>query len=100
MPGVSELTPEEHKLCSVVRIMPKVYLHLKRSLLSAVFTHGPFKKRDAQLWLKMDVNKSSFVYDWFKGLGWIPRSDQEWPARVLIKDPIPDQAQESVQIVY
>ncbi len=77
-PGYSELTSEEIKVCETLRLYPESYLHIKRSLLTAVFTFGPFKKRDAQLWFRIDVNKTSLVYEWFKRLGWIPSDEETW----------------------
>ena len=81
-PGYEELTPEEIKVCSTLRFLPSVYLHMKKSMLTAVYTFGPYKKRDAQLWFRVDVNKTSQVYDWFRGLGWIPKTDEEWLDRI------------------
>jgi hypothetical protein len=47
--------------------------------------YGPFRKREAQTWFRMDVNKICVIYDWFKALGWIPEYDQ-WEAHVNKKD--------------
>ena len=77
-PGKDNLTPEELLLCQTLRFMPEVYLHMKKTMLNAVYTYGPYKKRDAQMWFRVDVNKTSQVYEWFRVLGWIPSSVEEW----------------------
>lgn len=81
-PGKEDVTEEELIVCATLRLLPETYLYMKKSLLKAVFTYGPFKKRDAQKWYRMDVNKTSQVYEWFRVLGWIPSSTQEWNERV------------------
>lgn len=85
MPFYDDITAEEAKTCGILRIMPAAYLEIKRTLLTAVSCYGPFKKREAQTWFRIDVNKVTIVnqiciiYDWFKTLGWIPSTD-EWAA--------------------
>ncbi len=71
------LTEEEVRTCSTLRIYPEQYLLIKQTLLQAVETRGPFKKRDAKSWFRIDVNKTAVLFDWFKSLGWIP-CDEEW----------------------
>ncbi|KAL2915321.1 hypothetical protein HK105_205186 [Polyrhizophydium stewartii] len=71
------LTPEELSTCAILRILPKVYFDIKKTMLQAVRHHGPFKKREAQTWFRIDVNKICIIYDWFKDLGWIPNT-AEW----------------------
>jgi hypothetical protein len=79
------LTSEEIKTCATLRILPLQYMEIKRTMLTAVSSYGPFKKREAQTWFRIDVNKVFFyneiciIYDWFKSLGWIPNTD-EWAA--------------------
>jgi len=79
-PGYNQLTEEEIKTCSTLRMMPDQYLHIKQTILSAAETRGPFKKRDAKSWFRIDVNKTAVLFDWFRSLGWIP-SDDEWEKR-------------------
>ncbi|KAI9197386.1 uncharacterized protein BJ171DRAFT_223468 [Polychytrium aggregatum] len=76
-----DLTMEELRSCSVLRIYPAQYLHIKQTLLAAVKAIGPFKKRDAQGWFHIDVNKTNKVYDWFVSIGWIP-TQEEWESRI------------------
>ncbi|KAI8815265.1 hypothetical protein BJ742DRAFT_765647 [Cladochytrium replicatum] len=78
----SKLTAEEIKTCRILRIYPDQYLHIKQALVSAVVVVGPYKKRDAQGWFRMDVNKVNKLYDWFKAIGWIPMNPEDWPEAV------------------
>ena len=55
--GYGLLTREEVVTCEILRIFPTQYLHIKKTLLNAVATYGPFKKREAQTWFRIDVNK-------------------------------------------
>ena len=79
-PGYDELTYEEIRTCSTLRILPDQYLHIKQTILSAAESRGPFKKRDAKSWFRIDVNKTAVLFDWFRSIGWIP-SDEEWERR-------------------
>ena len=58
--------------------MPEVYLKIKKLIITASFVIGPLRKRDAQNWFRIDVNKVSAIYEWFYGLGWITSTNQEW----------------------
>jgi hypothetical protein len=51
------LTSEEIRTCATLRILPQQYLEIKRTMLTAVSSYGPFKKREAQTWFRIDVNK-------------------------------------------
>jgi hypothetical protein len=81
-----DLTPEELKTSSILRVTPSQYLSIKETILTHVHTRGPFKKRDAKSWFRIDVNKvigtnqTAILFDWFRALGWIP-SEEEWAAR-------------------
>ncbi|KAL2915964.1 hypothetical protein HK105_204388 [Polyrhizophydium stewartii] len=79
-PGYAALTPEELTICSTLRIMPDQYLHIKEVIMTQVERRGPFKKRDAKSWFRIDVNKTAILFDWFRALGWIP-DDNEWERR-------------------
>jgi hypothetical protein len=58
--------------------MPEVFLKIKKLIILASFRIGPFRKRDAQNWFRIDVNKISAIYEWFCSLGWIPQTKDEW----------------------
>ena len=55
--GYHLLTKEEIRTCSALRILPAQYLNMKKVLLTAVDNRGPFRKREAQTWFRIDVNK-------------------------------------------
>ncbi|KAJ3290435.1 hypothetical protein HK104_006788 [Borealophlyctis nickersoniae] len=57
-PGYFLLTPEELTTCSTLRMRPDQYLTVKETLLSAA-QRGPFKKREAKSWFRIDVNKGA-----------------------------------------
>ncbi|KAI8823642.1 uncharacterized protein EV422DRAFT_521827 [Fimicolochytrium jonesii] len=66
--GYSQLTSEEVRTCRTLRLYPATYLQIKTTLLQAP---PGFKKREAQKWCRVDVNKTGKLYDWFAALGWI-----------------------------
>ena len=84
VPFYDQLTAEEIRTCSTLRVLPDQYLHIKQTILSAAEVRGPFKKRDAKSWFRIDVNKTAVLFDWFRSLGWIP-SDEEWERRAKLK---------------
>lgn len=61
MPGYFSLTIEELKTCGTLRITPQQYLEIKKTMLTAVIAYGPFKKREAQTWFRIDVNKARMI---------------------------------------
>ncbi|KAJ2805257.1 hypothetical protein H4R21_001328 [Coemansia helicoidea] len=73
-PGADDLAPAERECCSILRLYPEQYLTIKHALVRASRTMpaNTFKKRDAQRLCRVDVNKTSKVYEWFCKLGWIP----------------------------
>ena len=73
---IEKCTAEEIITCGILRIYPIQYLHIKDVMLRQVLK-GPYKKRDAQTWFRIDVNKTNRLYDWFSALCWIP-SQEEW----------------------
>lgn len=65
------LSPEEKQLCSTLRILPKPYIAIKNQLMKeAIKNNGLLKKKDARLFLKIDVNKASKIYEFFVQMGW------------------------------
>ncbi|KAJ1905356.1 hypothetical protein LPJ81_001971 [Coemansia sp. IMI 209127] len=70
------LAPAELDCCATLRLQPEQYLAIKQSLIRTGRTMAPgtFKKRDAQKLCRVDVNKTSKVFEWFCKLGWIPQA--------------------------
>ncbi|KAI7902712.1 uncharacterized protein BX663DRAFT_473146 [Cokeromyces recurvatus] len=69
--GVHLLTEEEQVLCSTLRIMPRPYLVIKDTILKEYAKQGYLKRRQARALIKIDVNKTSRIYDFFVESGWI-----------------------------
>ncbi|PHZ12709.1 transcriptional adaptor 2 [Rhizopus microsporus ATCC 52813] len=63
--GVHLLTEEEQILCSTLRIMPRPYLVIKDTILKEYAKQGYLKRRQARALIKIDVNKTSRIYDFF-----------------------------------
>ncbi len=68
--GIELLDAEEVELCSALRLLPEMYQHAKRTLI-ANYMENPFKKSAAQKMLRIDVNKTGKLYDFFCSRGWI-----------------------------
>ncbi|KAI9273727.1 hypothetical protein BY458DRAFT_508039 [Sporodiniella umbellata] len=69
--GVHLLTKEEQALCSALHIMPRPYLVIKDTLLKEYAKQGFLKRRQARGLVKIDVNKTSKIFDFFVESGWI-----------------------------
>lgn len=71
-PDVELLSPEEQMLCSQLRILPKPYLAIKETLFRELLRNGgTLKKRTARELLKIDVNKTARIYEFFQSQKWI-----------------------------
>ncbi|KAJ3194458.1 Transcriptional adapter ada2 [Irineochytrium annulatum] len=69
--GVELLLPNERQLCSSLRILPRAYLVIKETLLREYAAKGGLKRREAREIIKIDVNKTSQIYDLFVTNGWV-----------------------------
>jgi transcriptional adapter 2-alpha len=70
--GYELLTTSEADLCSKLRILPRAYLVIKETLLGEFQKRGGgLKKRQARGLVKIDVNKTSKVWDYFVSRGWL-----------------------------
>lgn len=69
--GLHLLTAGEQELCSALRIMPRPYLVIKETLLKEYAKSGTLRRRKARELVKIDVNKTGKVYDFFVDMGWI-----------------------------
>ncbi|KAJ1668887.1 hypothetical protein IW140_000047 [Coemansia sp. RSA 1813] len=76
-PMADKLSSAEQHCCSVLRILPEQYLAIKHTLLKESRSRSPgsFKKRDAQRLCRIDVNKTSKIYEWYVSLGWLAASN-------------------------
>lgn len=74
-PDFELLSPEEQKMCSQLRIRPKPYLAIKETLFRELIrSGGVLKKRTARELLKIDVNKTSKIYEFFVQQNWIQQT--------------------------
>jgi transcriptional adapter 2-alpha len=69
--GVHLLSEDEQQLCSALRILPRPYLVIKDTILKEYAKHGFLRRRQARELIKIDVNKTSRIYDFFVENGWI-----------------------------
>ena len=75
-PGAELLTPKEKDLCSELRLLPKHYMVIKDTLIRESFRLGFLDKKSARQMLKIDVNKTGKIYDFFVSCGWVSRKAQ------------------------
>ncbi|KAG6174609.1 hypothetical protein E4U35_008205 [Claviceps purpurea] len=66
------LTPEEARLCEVIRLQPKPYLMIKEQILrEALKTNGTLKKKQAKEICRLDSQKGARIFDFFINAGWL-----------------------------
>ncbi|KAF9921913.1 hypothetical protein FBU30_008019 [Linnemannia zychae] len=76
-PGIELLHPYEAHIASTLRLSPAQYLACKRTLILAsrqylaVPNGKQFKKSDAQKLCRIDVNKTSRLWEIFAKVGWL-----------------------------
>lgn len=69
--GVELLSERERHLCSILRLYPRLYLSIKENLIRESMRMGGLKRAQARAAVKIDVNKTSKLYDFFIAAGWI-----------------------------
>ena len=72
MDGVDDLSEEEFHICCVLRISPRQYAKAQEVLIGEARARGFYRKSAAQKLLRMDVNKTGKLYDYFMERGWLP----------------------------
>jgi transcriptional adapter 2-alpha len=71
-PSLHLLTPAEQTLCSQLRILPKPYLAIKETLVREYARRGgKLRRREARDLVKIDVNKTSRVWDFLVQAGFL-----------------------------
>jgi transcriptional adapter 2-alpha len=71
-PSLHLLTPAEQALCSQLRILPKPYLVIKETLVREYARRGgKLRRREARELVKIDVNKTSRVWDFLVQAGYL-----------------------------
>ena len=69
--GVELLSKTEAELCSTLRVLPKVYLMIKNTILDEYNKRGSLKRGEARQLVRIDVNKTGKIYDFFVQVGWV-----------------------------
>ncbi|RDA83821.1 hypothetical protein CP532_5133 [Ophiocordyceps camponoti-leonardi (nom. inval.)] len=74
-PDLHLLTPEEAKLCEVVRLQPKPYLMIKDQLLrEALKSNGTLKRKQAKEICRLDAQKGAKIFDFLINAGWLGKA--------------------------
>jgi transcriptional adapter 2-alpha len=87
MPGVELLSPKEKQVCSTLRLLPKQYMLIKDTLLAEHAKTGYLKKQMARQLVKIDVNKTSKIFEFFEQSGWINRPQNQNAQQNLVQQP-------------
>lgn len=75
MPGHELLSSQERLLCATLQLLPQHYLMIKERLIRECFTRGFLKENSAKQLIKIDVNKTSKIFDFFVSVGWLNTGD-------------------------
>ncbi|EON96710.1 putative transcriptional adapter 2 protein [Phaeoacremonium minimum UCRPA7] len=74
-PDLHLLTPEEAKLCEVVRLQPKPYLMIKEQILKeALKGNGTLKKKQAKEICRLETQKGGRIFEFFINAGWVGKA--------------------------
>ncbi|KAK3389638.1 hypothetical protein B0H63DRAFT_464095 [Podospora didyma] len=74
-PDLHLLTPEEAKLCEVLRIQPKPYLMIKEQILKeALKGNGSLKKKQAREICRLDTVKGGKIFEFMVRAGWVVKA--------------------------
>ena len=86
-PALHLLTPEEQTLCSQLRILPKPYLVIKETLVREYARRGgKLRRREARDLVKIDVNKTSRVWDFLVQAGFLRVGSMDAPPAAAAGD--------------
>lgn len=69
-----KLNRDEQDLCSTIRVIPNAYLTYKKLLMTENIKMGYLRLADARRLIKIDVNKTRIMYDFFFQHGFINKS--------------------------
>lgn len=69
-----KLNRDEQDLCSTIRVIPNAYLTYKKLLMTENMKMGYLRLADARRLIKIDVNKTRIMYDFFFQHGFINKS--------------------------
>ena len=90
-PSLHLLTPAEQALCSQLRILPKPYLVIKETLVREYARRGgKLRRREARDLVKIDVNKTSRVWDFLVQAGYLK----------ITQDPLPVAPADPLYVIF
>ncbi|KAJ3161878.1 Transcriptional adapter ada2 [Geranomyces variabilis] len=69
--GFDLLTHNERLLCANLRLLPRAYIQIKETILREYAKNGSLRRRECRSLIKIDVNKTSRIYDFFVEMGWV-----------------------------
>ncbi|KAL7299249.1 hypothetical protein TKK_0007840 [Trichogramma kaykai] len=73
MPGYEKLSEKEKELCAILRLVPKSFIDHKHLLITEYNKFGKVTLSQARHLLKIDVNKTKKIFEYFSKEGWINR---------------------------
>ena len=65
LPKYDQLTKEERQICSDNRVVPQIYLQIKQIMIQECLKQDGLKLADIRPIVKIDVNKTRKLYDYF-----------------------------------
>jgi transcriptional adapter 2-alpha len=69
--GFDLLSSVEKQLCTELRLLPQHYMLIKERLIKECFTRGFLQPGQAKQLIRIDVNKTSKIFDFFVSVGWV-----------------------------
>ncbi|KAI8902897.1 hypothetical protein BC833DRAFT_645047 [Globomyces pollinis-pini] len=72
--GVELLSDPEKNLCANLRLFPMAYMAIKDTIIKEYSLKGPLKRRAIRSLIKIDVNKTTRLFDFFLEMGWITKA--------------------------
>lgn len=73
LPNYEKLSKDEQELCSTIRVIPDAYLTYKKLLIAENQKMGYLRLADARRLIKIDVNKTRVMYDFFFDHGFVSK---------------------------
>ena len=65
LPKYDQLSNEERQICSDIRVVPQIYLQIKQIMVQECLKQDGLKLADIRPIVKIDVNKTRKLYDYF-----------------------------------
>ena len=77
MDGAELLSPTEVRLCEELRIVPRHYSMIKEQIIRECYQRGFLERGRATQLIKIDVNKSAKLFDFFVRVGWVKQQPED-----------------------